>query len=278
MKESTVIWPNAGKQDLLLSIGTGSSSKLFYSESQCGHAVRDSAIPRLIRAALASPSMDAEQGYFEALNLVPTLMQGGIHRLDHVFSERLPRLDEVDKIEKLSQENFSVTNELVQALLIVGFLFFEFDHFPAFKQGSLICHGSILCKGTAPRAVLKQMNYEFPGADFETQNGQHLGRLDEDDGCMDCGYYRKKVKFSLSSLEEYFTIVIKGTSSHQKLGGFPASAKEFLDRQQALNRFGRADHSAATWPPQRVCFCYRGKRRKVRFVEASSRVKKERLS
>lgn len=272
-----MVWPNAGKQDLLLSVGTGSLLKLFNSETQCARALRDSAIPRLVRAVMASPSMDAEQGFFETLNFLPTQAQADIHRLDHVFSGRLPRLDEVDKIEKLAQENFSVPDELVRALLAKGFLFFELDHIPAFKQGSLLCHGSILCKGTQPRAVFKQLKDAFPDACFQTQNGQPLGRLDEDDGCMECGYYRKKVKFTLTSREEIFTIVIRGSLEDQKIGGFPASVKELLTNQQALNRFGRTDHSNATWPPQRVCFCHRGKRRKVRFAEFPGIVKKERL-
>lgn len=278
MREASVIWPNAGKQDLLLSVGTGSLLKLFDSESQCARVLRDSTIPRLVRAFMASPSMDAEQGFFETLNFLPSQMQAATHRLDHVFSGRLPRLDEVDKIEKLAEEKFSVPDALVRTILAAGFLFFELDHIPALKQGSLLCHGSILCKGTIPRAVFKQLNNEFPDTYFQTQNGQPLGRLDEDDGCIDCGYYRKKVKFSLSSREESFTIVIKGTSTNQKIGGFPASVKELLASQQALNRFGREDHSDAVWPPQRVCFCQRGRRRKVRFAEAFNRAKKERLS
>ncbi|KAJ5216877.1 Acyl transferase/acyl hydrolase/lysophospholipase [Penicillium chermesinum] len=192
-KEAAILWPGAEKQDLLVSIGTGTTVKRPSSTgSRQNRTVRDSAIPRMIRAVLASPSMDAEQGFFEALNLVPTRMRTDIHRLDHVVPGRLPRLDDVDALGLLAQESFSVPDALIRTVLTTGFFFFEVDRYPLPRQGSLLCHGSILCKGVVPRSVVRRLIREFPDAHFETQQGQSLGRVDEDDGCVDCGYYRKK--------------------------------------------------------------------------------------
>ncbi|KAJ5216838.1 Acyl transferase/acyl hydrolase/lysophospholipase [Penicillium chermesinum] len=276
-KEAAILWPGAEKQDLLVSIGTGTTVKRPSSTgSRQNRTVRDSAIPRMIRAVLASPSMDAEQGFFEALNLVPTRMRTDIHRLDHVVPGRLPRLDDVDALGLLAQESFSVPDALIRTVLTTGFFFFEVDRYPLPRQGSLLCHGSILCKGVVPRSVVRRLIREFPDAHFETQQGQSLGRVDEDDGCVDCGYYRKKVTFPLSSREECFTIGIAGAAGHQRLGGFPTSLNELLLAQQAFDSFGRSDHSTVTWPPRRVCFCPRGSRRKVHFAEAATVKKRPR--
>lgn len=272
-----MIWPGAEKQDLLVSIGTGSVKPAPSSRGRPTRMVRDSALPRVIRAVLASPSMDAEQGFFEALNLVPTRMRADIHRLDHAVAGRLPRLDEVDALEMLSQEPFFVPDALIRAVLTAGLFFFEVDQSPLPRQGSLLCHGSILCKSSLPRCVVKRLIQEFPNAHFETQQGQLLGRVDEDDGCADCGYYRKKLTFPLSSQEESFAIGIAGVSGHQRIGGFPTSLKELLMNQQAFDHFGRSDHSTVVWPPCRACFCHRGLRRKVHSAEASTGKKRLRV-
>jgi hypothetical protein len=102
LKESVIIWPGAGRHDLLVSIGIGSIADEIVSENNCKNTIRDSAVPRLVRAFMASLSMDGEQGFFEALNFVPDYMRADIHRLDYVLSEHLPRLDDVSKLTELS--------------------------------------------------------------------------------------------------------------------------------------------------------------------------------
>lgn len=118
---------------------------------------------------------------------------------------------------------------------------------------------------------------EFPEARFQTARSHHLGDVGEDDGCYIYGYYRKKVSFSVNSLEEMTLIGIAGSSFFQVIGGFPKSAQELLEDQQANSHFGRADHLVAAWPPKRNCYCPPQVKRHVQFIEPALEHKKRRL-
>ncbi|OGE47359.1 hypothetical protein PENARI_c048G11836 [Penicillium arizonense] len=125
--------------------------------------------------------------------------------------------------------------------------------------------------------LVKLVMVEFPGARFETARGHRLGDVDEDDGCHVCGYYRKKVAFSINGLHEMTSIGIASSSSFQRIGGFPKSVQELLDDQQANSHFGRADHLVASWPPKRNCYCSPRVKRHVQFLEPALINKKRRL-
>jgi hypothetical protein len=81
----------------------------------------------------------------------------------------------------------------------------------------------------------------------------------------------------VKSLEEMITIEVTSSSFRRKVGGFPRSVQEIFDSQQVFARFGRPDHSMPTWPPRRKCFCLRGTRRMVQFLEPPLSKKKRRL-
>lgn len=278
LKEAAIIWPAAGRHDLLISVGTGSTtSKLGSDGCPTGNIFKDGAVPRLVRATMSSPSMDGEQGFYEALNYIPDHMREDIYRLNHTVPCPLPRLDDVDKLVELEQSTYAVPDDLVRAVLITGSYFFELDQTPVPKNGSYFCQGSVLCRNPRPRNLLKRVFNEFPGGQFQTAHGHPLGPLDEDDGCYQCGYYRKKVSFLVKSLEETITIEVASSSSRRKIGGFPRCVQAILNDQQAFARFGRPDHSTPPWPPQRKCFCVRGTRRLVQFVEPPLSKKKRRL-
>lgn len=277
LRESAIIWPEAEHHDILISLGTGCTDKTKRSlDNQTRSGLSDTAVPRLIRAAMASPSMDGEQGFCEALNFVPHHMRNDIYRLDHVIPEGLPRLDDVGQLMKLAGSNFCVSDSLVRAILVTGCFFFELDQEPVLKQGIFHCEGSILCKNHDPKSLLGRVHREFPGAQFRTSNSECLGPPDEHNGCLDCGYYRKKCNFTVNNLDEIFTIELSSSSFKQKVGGFPKSVRNFLADQQTSSCFGRADHQLNSWPPPRVCFCNRGMRRKVHFLETSLSRKRQR--
>ncbi|KAI2791711.1 hypothetical protein POX_c04583 [Penicillium oxalicum] len=277
LKESTVIWPSAKKHDLLLSVGTGYS--LPASEPTRGpfNALREGALPRMIRAMISSPCMDGRQGYHEALNYIPELASWDIFRLDHGLRGSLPRLDDIEKLTEMSDIPFGVPDTLVRAILATAFFFFELDDIPVKGHGGYFCRGSILCSRENTPTIVKGVLAEFPGARFRTAQDYHLGPVGEHDGCSDCGYYRKKVTFSVGSLQEEFTIQICGNTSSQRIGGFPKSVQQLTHEQQAYAHFGRADHVSAAWPPKRSCHCFQGSKRNVRFVEPGLEYKKRRL-
>ncbi|KAJ5775840.1 uncharacterized protein N7511_000851 [Penicillium nucicola] len=277
LKESMVIWPSAKTHDLLLSVGTGSYSSMAKTSEATRGIWQDSAIPRMIRATMSSPCMDGEQGFREALNFVPDGERSNIFRLNHELTEPLPRLDDVSRLEEMSRMQYTVPTELVRATLATAFFFFELDELPTKRQGEFFCEGSILCSRSYSRDLVKLIMVEFPGARFETVRGHHLGNVDQNDGCHVCGYYRKKVTFSINGLHEMTSIGIAGCSFFQKIGGFPKSMQELLDDQQANSRFGRLDHLVASWPPKRDCYCSPRLKRQIKFLEPAVIHKKRRL-
>ncbi|CAG8059875.1 unnamed protein product, partial [Penicillium nalgiovense] len=277
LKESVVIWPSAKTHDLLLSVGTGSFSSLAKPIEGASRILQDSAIPRMIRATMSSPCMDGEQGFHEALNFVPDVERSNIFRLNHELPEPLPRLDDVSKLEGMSKMHFTVPTELVRTILATAFFFFELDELPIKSQGVFFCKGSVLCSRSYSRDLVKLVMVEFPGARFEMARGQRLGDIDDDDGCRVCGYYRKKVGFSINGLHEMTSIGIAGSSFFQRIGGFPKSVQELLDDQQANSHFGRADHLVTSWPPKRNCYCSPRAKRHIKFLEPALTHKKRRL-
>ncbi|KAJ5142514.1 uncharacterized protein N7515_001301 [Penicillium bovifimosum] len=278
LKESATIWPSHGTPDLLVSVGTGLSTPGYKAQdTPLGSILQDGAVPRLIRAAMCSPSMDGEQGFFEALNYVPDRMRAHIYRLNHAIPWPLPRLDDVDRLIDLAELSYSVPDDLVRAILATGFLFFELDELPVRKQGSLYCQGSILCSSPDAGDLIKRVLLEFPGPRFQTGSGYHLGLIGNDDECRHCGYYRKKVTFTVKSLEEVISIEIANSSFRHKIGGFPKSMQKILEDQQAYACFGRADHLEVCWPPRRICYCARGTKRRVQFLEPCPERKRRRL-
>ena len=277
LKESAMIWPTAKKHDLLLSVGTGFSLPTPGAVTGSRGMFRDGPLPRLVRATLSSPCMDGEQGFYEALNYLPNTRKPDIIRLNHAINGSLPRLDDISSLATMSTLRFTVPDELVRALLASAFFFFELDSMPVKKHGEFLCQGSILCPREKVETILERVLAEIPGARFQTASGYQLGEIYGSDGCYSCGYYRKGVKFSVKSLEEMMSIEIANSNFAHKIGGFPKSAQELLVDQQAHARFGRADHQVALWPPNRVCYCSRGKKRRIQFSEPRLGQKRPRL-
>ncbi|CAG8064616.1 unnamed protein product, partial [Penicillium salamii] len=276
LKETSVVWPSAKKPDLILSVGTGFSESTDEPDAH-RKIFQDRAIARMIRATMSSPSSDGEQGFYEALNCIPDHLKDDIFRLDQVLPRPLPRLDDVAALTRLAQLQFTVSDDLVRAVLVTAFFFFELDEVPVKRHGAFDCQGSILCTRSDAKPLLNRVIVEFPSARAQTARGHDLGSISEDDGCRICGYYRKKVRFSVSSLEEMTSVVIASSTHQQRIGGFSKSMEDFLKDQQVHAEFGRPDHLMGVWPPDRICFCSRGKKRHIQILEPSLGQKKRRL-
>ncbi|GAA93247.1 phospholipase, patatin family protein [Aspergillus luchuensis IFO 4308] len=276
-EECRIIWPSAQAHDLLVSVGTGYVPPAEEATDPAQHgcsSLQDKAPFRLWRAYNSSPCMDGVEAFKEGLNHVPHPLRTRIFRLDHALAD-LPRLDDVTRVTELAKEPYTVPDELVRAVLATCF-FFELDEGPTRAPGQYVCRGSVLCARREPRRIFERVLVEFPGTELQTGRGEHLGRLDDDDGCMVCGYYRKKVRFHVASLDEEISIMLKGSSGQQPIGGFPATVRQFLHLQQSDAVFGRSDHQIDQWPPERMCYCPRGVKR-VRFAEPAPSRKKRRV-
>jgi hypothetical protein len=220
--------------------------------------------------------MDAEQAYKEGLCFVPHSMRSNTIRLDYDLKRELPQLDDVGQLPKLAALPYAVPDELVRTVLVTT-LFFELDETPVKVHGQYQCRGSILCARQNARQIIARVLVELPGAQFQTHHGHRLGRVDDDQGCSVCGYYRKTIIFAVPSLDEEVSIQIADAIFQHNVGGFPASMQQYLDSQQADAVFGRSDHQANRWPPQRQCYCLRGIKRRVQFIEPPLERKKRRL-
>lgn len=262
-----------------MSVGTGyipSGADSNASPSHAGRSLHDTAPLRLWRAYCSSPCMDGTAAYKEGLNHVPHAMRFRTFRLDHALDGNLPRLDDVGQLAALTSRSYRVPDELVGAVLATCF-FFELDEAPILVRGQYYCRGSILCARRQARRIMERVLVEFPGAEVCTLRGDGLGRVGEDDGCTVCGYYRKRVRFPVGSLDEEVTILFTGSSHQHPIGGFPATVQQFLHQQQADAVFGRSDHQTDRWPPRRRCYCARGTKRVVQFQEPPPERKKRRL-
>ncbi|KAJ5117867.1 uncharacterized protein N7443_001773 [Penicillium atrosanguineum] len=275
LAESANIWPRKWP-DLFLSVGTGSGVSNLGLQVPFQKILTNRAIARSVRAAMFSGSMDGEQGFHDFLNCIPANMQLAIFRLDHPYPGPLPRLNEVEKLDQMESIPYNVPDVLVRAVLATAF-FFELDQQPIRNHRSLYCEGSILCSRSQAQGLLSSVTAEFPGARFQSDQGSHLGSVKEHDGCHACGYFRKKVSFSLTSLEQIFSIAIVGSTSHHNIGGFPKSIQDLLDEQLADAHFGTPDHVVGHWPPNRACYCNRQKKRRVQFIEPGLKFKRRRL-
>lgn len=278
-EECRIIWPAAQAHDLLVTVGTGrvpSAAKDDKQDLPPRGFLHNRAPLRLWRAYNSSPCMDGVQAYKEGLNQVPYFMRSNKFRVDCTLEEDLPQLDDVGKLPQLATLPYAVSDELVRAVLASTF-FFELDELPVKARGQYRCRGSILCARQNARQIMARVLVEFPGAGFQTLHGYHLGRVDDDEGCTGCGYYRKTVTFAVPSLDEEVSIRIANASFQRDVGGFPRSMQQCLDRQQANAAFGRSDHQTNRWPQKRVCYCSRGMKRRVQFVEPAPERKKQRL-
>ncbi|BCR99929.1 patatin-like phospholipase family protein [Aspergillus luchuensis] len=276
-EECRIIWPSAQTHDLLISVGTGYVPPAEEGTDSAQHgcsSLQDKAPFRLWRAYNSSPCMDGVEAFKEGLNHVVHPLRAHIFRLDHALAD-LPRLNDVMRVADLAKEPYTVPDELVRAVLTTCF-FFELDEGSMRAQGQYLCRGSVLCARREPRRILERVLVEFSVAELQTGRGEHLGRLDDDDGCMVCGYYREQVRFHVASLDEEISIMFKGSSGQQPIGGFPATVRQVLHLQQSDAVFGRSDHQIDQWPPQRMCYCPRGVKR-VRFAEPAPSRKKRRV-
>jgi hypothetical protein len=164
--------------------------------------------------------MDGMEAYREGRVHVPSSLRSNTIRLDLALDGDLPRLDNVGKLEELAALPFTIPDELVRAVLATCF-FFELDAPPSQADGQYRLHGSILCARTQSRRIVDRVIVEFPRARFYSGRGHSLGQVDDDDGCLLCGYYRKQVTLLVPSLDKELTITLASPAQQRPIGGFP---------------------------------------------------------
>ncbi|KAH2857655.1 hypothetical protein KXV67_003128, partial [Aspergillus fumigatus] len=192
-EECRIIWPSAHTFDLLISVGTGYVPSVAEEHITGQHprgTLQDRAPLRLWRACNSSPCMNGAEAFKEGLQHVPYSMRSRIFRLAHAVAGDLPQLDDIARLAELADVSYTVPDEVVQTVLATGF-FFELDEAPMRLHGQYHSRGSALCARNQTRLILKRVLVEFPGAELQTNRGDCLGRVEDDNWCSTCGYYRK---------------------------------------------------------------------------------------
>ncbi|KAL4961379.1 patatin-like phospholipase family protein [Aspergillus stella-maris] len=258
IRESEIIWPACTRPDLVVSIGTGYPNEQSSNPSPRGFW-SGGFVERAIRTFLQSPAVNSRRGWQDALDSIAENVRPDVFRLDREVAGDLPELDDSSALEKLGQFPYSVPEELTRAWLAKCF-FFELDEVPTNVLGSYKCRGSILCCKYNAGKVAQHMALMFHNARFTLSRGADLGAVEDGNGCLICGYYRKCVSFEVPSLNEFISLEVRGIAGHCAIGGFPTSLQSLLQAQQADAPFGRADHRTDLWPPPRQCYCTRTKR------------------
>jgi hypothetical protein len=265
LRESSLLWPNSRRPNVVVSVGTGyldqeeEEPPSAHRRPPISHVLSQGYIKRAKDAFLNSAAVDGSQGWKEARDSIPENLKDDVFRLD-VALKRLPELDDAASIDDLASLSYAIPDRLVHILLSTSF-FFELDAEPLLSSQVFRCEGSILCSRDDPRRVLSQLTSEIPEAVFMTDSGENLGTVDMHDGCQICGYYRKRVSFSVGCLEDDIQIGIADSPNLYKIGGFPTSIQEIVKNMGMEAEFGRPDHYLDRWPRSRHCFCARGKRR-----------------
>lgn len=132
---------------------------------------------------------------------------------------RLPRLDNLRRLDELAKLPYRVPDELVRAILATCF-FFKLDEVPTRLPSRYHCRGSVLCAQRGAQSIIQRVRVEFPGAELQSIRGDHLRRLDIDKGCATCRYYQKRVDFCIGSLDEEVSLQFTSAPHQQAIGGF----------------------------------------------------------
>lgn len=166
--------------------------------------------------------MDGAEAFKEGLHYIPYSMQSHILRLNHPLTGDLPRLDNIARLPELTKISYTIPDKLVRAVLTTCF-FFELDEAPTRLHSQYHCHGLVLCAQRQARFILKHILVEFPGAKLQTNRGDYLGKVENDNSYSICGYYPKVVEFSMASLDEEMSILFTSSSHQHPIRGFPGT-------------------------------------------------------
>ncbi|KAJ9493556.1 hypothetical protein H2202_010972 [Exophiala xenobiotica] len=99
--ELNCIWPESNGPHLVLSVGTGCQKPVSHELGPYRGVWLDGFIPRILRAFLSSPSLDAESSWMALWNRLDANTREHYHRLSCEFDGELPDLDDSSQIPRL---------------------------------------------------------------------------------------------------------------------------------------------------------------------------------
>lgn len=203
--ESLRIDPSLSKPDLVVSVGTGiSTKKKSPRAASFRHVLFDGFIPRLWRAYMSS--FDGESNFRDVVNSLDRENREGYKRLNVILPRNEPAMDNTSRMDELRQlvhlnpQMIQECEETIYALLIAIF-YFELSCIPSPLPEHRIRHlGTIRCR--LPGEVMVELLERIHPCrlSFVTHSralGYYFGKRDL---CPSCRRYRKSVEFTVRDL------------------------------------------------------------------------------
>jgi hypothetical protein len=233
--EMVCIWPEYAWPHFVLSLGTG-YQKPFSGDAGVYRGIwQDGFVPRIIRAFLSSPALDAENSWMALSNRLPSGIRERFHRLTVEFADELPQLDDTSQIPRLIEAASFSHRDLddERRKLWASRFFFELRSEPQRVRDYYVCRGTILCRFRDSRNLLQAIRQYCTSPQIVVEN-KTLIDLVEEDGylCQACGYLSKEVTFEVPQLGYQVTMSLEyDRDKRNYLASFPKSMEWFIERQ-----------------------------------------------
>ena len=240
---------------MVLSVGTGCQKPVSHELGPYRGIWLDGFIPRILRAFLSSPSLDAESSWMALWNRLDANTRERYHRLSCEFAGELPDLDDSSQIPRLIHmtKGSTVDYDALKCKLWASRFFFELRSRPQRVHGYYICQGTILCRSRDCRPVIEAICRCFDLPKIVMENKPIIDLTDGTCFCERCGYFQKEVAFEVSHLGHAASLCLEFDDSRQSpLASFPKPMAWFLARQL---RHGKLFQ----WKPRSPCCARRPK-------------------
>lgn len=240
--ESRFIWPDKPEPDFALSLGTGTSSALVEHESWWKSRFTFRLFKSLMR------TINSEDAWKRFYNSLAPASRPRYHRLNIQFSGAEPSLDDATHIPDLKA---SVTNTIeldrspfadVLDSMIASIFYFELDDMPTLHKASYKCEGYIRCRLNLPIEGLRYLYSRLlESSSWFIVQGNPITCVQSLPKCLPP--YKRRVTFSVGSIDEKIAISIRGITKKTKLlSGFPTSLGSLITEQKLDSPFGTIDH------------------------------------
>lgn len=192
-------------------------------------------------------SLDGEKLWKELYNSLPTNLRSRFHRLNLRLQQEEPRLDNVSimsELKRIASEALTDNPAIdqVKDSIKASSFYFEFEDIPQDIDGTYHCIGSIFCRLKLDRDRRRTLYQQLLETDsYFTIEGRRVPCVTSIPRGVPV--FRRRVRFTTSSLGNALRILLGGTTTEPKLiSGLPRSIKTLVQAQRLFAPFGRIDH------------------------------------
>jgi hypothetical protein len=253
------IWPDHIWPHFVLSVGTGHQRASSHDSSRYRGILLDGFLPRILRAFLSSPSLDAENSWTALSNRLPHLVKDRFTRLTVEFTDELPQLDNASQIPRLMQiaSESPLDLDRQKRKLWASRFFFELQSRPEKVRDYYVCRGTVLCRFSDSRSLLAAIRRYCARPLIVLENKALIRLTDENCLCQRCGNFRREVIFEVPQLGHQVAMSLEfGGTKRNYLASFPKSIEWFVARQYKNNRWFQ-------WSDTSSCCEERSKRKRL---------------